>query len=211
MIKHYTFILFFIGILVVPSWAFNGKDLKWHTDCLVNSILTGEDLDASFVKQHLSIGCDQKDFEDNEDENPESISKIFFDNQVVQRFKEEDCIKKIEEFCNILNHLFKESHDVYEKTACIIVGKEVCRNTFGVLFNNLNKEDRDKLEVAKNCFLEGLKTKNLIKEQDLPLKNNINLSNNAVEKIYSELPFLKDIPKEQLNKIATYFTNLKTE
>lgn len=164
------FLLFVSIVFSLSVEAYNAKDLRWHTDCLVNCLLTGDDLDEPFVKKHLSIGCDEEDIQNVTNQDFNKIYGNFYGNLIIQPLKEEIAIVKFKELSEILKDIYEKGDNPKLRAACIIVEKEVSRSLFGVYYMSLKGEKGVLAENAKKQFLDGLEFK---KEENLLIVENV--------------------------------------
>lgn len=178
-----VFLLVGFITLSSPAGAYNPKDLQWHTDFLVSSLLAGDDLDASFVKTHLNIGCDEKDVQNvkNQGLGLDNIYDSFSKNSIILPLNEEVVIVKFKELNDILKNIYNES-EVNPKlqAACIIVEKEISRSLFSLCCISLKGEKKElELEEAKNQFLKNLNSK----EEVITNKNESSIEVAVLQKI----------------------------
>lgn len=211
---------------VLPSMAYNGRDLAWHTGCLVNSVLTEDDLDIPFVKRHLNIGCDPQDIADTRAEALETIRENFLTSQVIKLFETESCITKFRELFGLLDQIFQAPQDDAEKAACILVAKAVSRELFGTLFANIkNDAKRTELEGARKTFLRQLDAKRLAaaeapedvparrspRKQASPSLDQPAFPAEIIAQIHAAFPYIASLSPQQLREMILYFKGLRVE
>ena len=218
--KKYYLIVLAIMVLAESCVAYNGRDLKFHTECLVDSVLTGEDLDISFVRRHLSIGCDQQDITDTRDEDVGDIIEIFLTNPIISIFREEGCIAKFRELSGIFSEIFRAPASDGERAACILVSKEVSRNLFCTLFDSIkDTASKERLEGERRTFLDKRAPKRLSVAETFEEEKAIVhspkvhsppvLSAEVIAQIQAALPYLTTLSSQQLGEMVIYFKGLR--
>lgn len=180
--------------------CYNAKDLNYHADCLVNAIITDDEMDQDFIKRNIAIRCSDQDVLDSKMMSLSYFYSNFVDNDVVKHFESEECIKKFILFYDSLTSLNESLQDDKDKVACVFMCKEVTRILYGMLYSNLDTQKKKDLESEKNNFLKKLENK----VEDNPIKELIMISSNPVvdtEKIHDDLPFTKNLNSDQLQQI----------
>ena len=125
---YVIFNIIVILMLNQPSMAYNPEDLRWHTECLINSILTNDELDKPFIKTHLKINCDEEDIEVIEKNSIDRIKNNFLNDQAIASLKEEGQIGNYKTFFSLIDEIYKTAEtdeDQIQQASCILVFKEV--------------------------------------------------------------------------------------